>query len=103
MLVLASASPRRQELLRNAGITFEGQPADIPEDPLPGEAAKDWGERLARERALAVAHQRPHDIVLGDDTLVVVYAQLLANPPAAPAPPLHCPSLTLLYTHATPT
>src|ERR1700732_2653084 len=54
MLVLASASPRRQELLRNAGITFEVQPAHIPEDPLPGEVAKDCAERLAREKALVV-------------------------------------------------
>jgi len=80
MLVLASASPRRQELLRNAGITFEVQPAHIPEDPLPGEAAKDCAERLAREKALAVARQRPHDVVLGADTLVVVDGQLLGKP-----------------------
>ena len=80
MLVLASASPRRQELLRNAGITFEVQPAHIPEDPLPGEAAKDCAERLAREKALAVARQRPHDIVLGADTVVVVDGKLLGKP-----------------------
>jgi len=79
-LVLASASPRRQELLRNAGITFEVQPADIPEDPLPGEAAKDCAERLAREKAFAVARHRPHDIVLGADTVVVVDGQLLGKP-----------------------
>jgi septum formation protein len=75
MLVLASASPRRQELLRNAGITFEVQPADIPEHPLPGEAAKACAERLAREKALAVARQHPHDAVLGADTLVVICGQ----------------------------
>jgi septum formation protein len=80
MLVLASASPRRQELLRNAGITFEVQPAHIPEDALPGEAAKACAERLAREKALAVAHQRPHDFVLGADTVVVVDGQLLGKP-----------------------
>ena len=80
MLVLASASPRRQELLRSAGITFEVQPAHIPEDPLSGEAAKDCAERLAREKALAVARQRPHDIVLGADTVVVVDGQLLGKP-----------------------
>src|SRR5580692_7825125 len=80
MLVLASASPRRQELLRNAGITFEVQPAHIPEGPLPGEVAKDCAERLAREKALAVARQRPHDIVLGADTVVVVDGQLLGKP-----------------------
>ena len=47
MLVLASASPRRQELLRNAGISFEVQPANIPEDPHHGESAKALAERLA--------------------------------------------------------
>jgi septum formation protein len=80
MLVLASASPRRQELLRNAGITFEAQPAHIPEDPLPGEAAQACAERLAREKALAVARQRPHDLVLGADTVVVVDGHLLGKP-----------------------
>ena len=80
MLVLASRSPRRRELLRNAGITFEVQPAHIPENPLPGEAARDCAERLAREKALAVARQRPHDIVLGADTVVVVDGQLLGKP-----------------------
>jgi septum formation protein len=80
MLVLASASPRRQELLRNAGIRFEIQPADIAEDPLPGEGGRDCAERLAREKAIVVAGQRPHDIVLGADTVVVVDGQLLGKP-----------------------
>jgi len=80
MLVLASASPRRQELLRNAGINFEVQPAHIAEDPLPGEAAKECAERLARDKVLAVARQRPRDFVLGADTVVVVDGQLLGKP-----------------------
>ncbi len=80
MLVLASASPRRQELLRSAGISFEVQPADIPENALPGEAAKDCAERLARDKALAVASQRPHDFILGADTVVVVDGQILGKP-----------------------
>lgn len=80
MLVLASASPRRQELLRNAGIAFVVQPAHIDEVPLPGEAAKDCAERLAREKALAVSAQRPQDIVLGADTVVVVNGQILGKP-----------------------
>ena len=83
MLVLASASPRRQELLRNAGITFEVQPADISEDPLPGEGAKACAERLAREKALAVARQRPQDVVLGADTVVVIDSQILGKPSGA--------------------
>jgi septum formation protein len=80
MLVLASASPRRQELLRNAGIPFEVQPTQIAEDPLPGEGARECAERLAREKALAVAQQRPHDVVLGADTVVVIDGQILGKP-----------------------
>jgi septum formation protein len=80
MLVLASASPRRQELLRNAGIPFEVQPTQIAEDPLPGEGAKDCAERLAREKALAVAQLRPQDFVLGADTVVVIDDQILGKP-----------------------
>lgn len=80
MLVLASASPRRQELLRNAGIEFEVQPAHIVEVPQPNESAKACAERLAHEKALAVASQRPHDCVLGADTVVVVDGQLLGKP-----------------------
>ena len=80
MLVLASASPRRQELLRAAGIAFEVQPAHIPEDPLPGEAAKTCAERLARDKALFVARQCPQDVVLGADTVVVIDNQILGKP-----------------------
>ena len=80
MLVLASASPRRQELLRNAGIPFVVQPTDIPEVPEEGEAPRAVAERLAREKALAVLRQRPDDFVLGADTIVVVEAQILGKP-----------------------
>lgn len=82
MLVLASASPRRQELLRNAGIRFEVQPADIPEDPLAGEDPKSCAERLAKEKALAVAGQRPQPgvAVLGADTIVVIDNRILGKP-----------------------
>ena len=83
MLVLASASPRRTELLRNAGMTFEVQPANIPEDPRPGEPARDYAERLAREKAEAVARQRPQDVVLGADTVVVLDHQILGKPASA--------------------
>lgn len=78
--MLASSSPRRQELLRNAGFTFEVQPAEIPEEPLPQEGARECAERLAREKALAIARQRPHDCVLGADTVVVVGGQILGKP-----------------------
>ncbi len=80
MLVLASASPRRQELLRNAGIPFVVQPTDIPEAPQAGEFPQACAERLAREKALAVFHDRPHDIILGADTIVIVDSQILGKP-----------------------
>ena len=80
MLVLASASPRRQELLSNAGIPFEVQPADISEEPLRGEQAKDCAERLAREKAQAVAKHRPQETVLGADTVVAIDNQILGKP-----------------------
>jgi septum formation protein len=80
MLVLASASPRRQELLRNAGIPFTVQPADIDESPRPREAPREYAERLAREKALAVWRLRPQDVLLGADTIVVVDEMILGKP-----------------------
>lgn len=80
MLVLASASPRRQELLRAAGISFVVQPAHVAEDALAGESAQDCAERLAREKALAVSRLRPRDAVLGADTVVAVDDQILGKP-----------------------
>jgi septum formation protein len=56
-LVLASASPRRRELLTQAGYSFEVHPADIPEDPLPNEDPTAYVTRLAREKAEAVFHE----------------------------------------------
>ncbi len=80
LLVLASASPRRQELLRNAGISFVVQAADIDETPLADENAEQCARRLAREKALAVARLRPQDRVLGADTIVVVDGAILGKP-----------------------
>jgi septum formation protein len=80
MLVLASASPRRQELLRNAGIRFTVQPADINETPRPDESPRDCAERLAREKALAVFQSQPQRWVLGADTIVVVDGNILGKP-----------------------
>jgi septum formation protein len=80
MLVLASASPRRQELLRKAGLSFTVQPADVDETPLAGELPRPCAERLAREKALAVWSRRPEDLVLGADTIVVVEGAVLGKP-----------------------
>ena len=79
-LILASASPRRQELLRAAGVAITVQPTNIPEVPLNGEAPKAFAERLAREKAWAIFRQRPNEYVLGADTIVVVERQILGKP-----------------------
>jgi septum formation protein len=80
MLILASASPRRQELLRNAGIAFRAQASDIPEDALPNESPVDCAERLAKEKALAVFSQFSKEIVLGADTIVLSDETMLGKP-----------------------
>jgi septum formation protein len=80
MLVLASASPRRQELLRNAGISFTVYPTNITELPRPGENPRDCAERLAREKAQAALRQHPGKPVLGADTIVVVEGEILGKP-----------------------
>jgi septum formation protein len=80
MLILASASPRRAELLRNAGISFTVDPAHVPEEPSRGESSLAYAQRLARDKALAVLARHPEDTVLGADTVVVVDEQLLEKP-----------------------
>jgi len=80
MIVLASASPRRRELLGAAGISFTVQAADINETPLAGESPRDCAERLAREKALAVFRTRQQDCVLGADTIVVIDDAILGKP-----------------------
>ncbi|MGH9598540.1 MAG: Maf family protein [Terracidiphilus sp.] len=94
MLVLASASPRRRELLAQAGYSFEIHPAHIPEDPLAGEDPIAYVVRLARQKAQAVydeltAPDRPAGsesedgkllAVLGADTTVTVDGLILGKP-----------------------
>ena len=79
-LVLASASPRRRDILQNAGIPFIIQPSQIPEVPREGEAPQACAERLAREKTLEVFRHRPQDFVLGADTIVIVDGQILGKP-----------------------
>jgi septum formation protein len=80
MIVLASASPRRQQLLRSAGIPFTVQPAEIDETPRQGESPRNCAERLAREKALSVCKSRPGEWVLGADTIVVIEEAILGKP-----------------------
>ncbi len=80
MLILASASPRRQELLRNAGIPFIVEPTDIPEIPEAGEEPKAFVERLACAKARVIAQHHPNDFILGADTTVVIGNAILNKP-----------------------
>ena len=80
MLVLASTSPRRSELLRNAGIPFEVQPADVPEVPQKGEKPLEFAMRVARAKADAIAQRRPEAFVLAADTIVIVDNKILGKP-----------------------
>jgi septum formation protein len=76
VLVLASKSPRRQQILRDAGIPFEVRTADVPEERRPCEAPMDYVRRLAEEKASGVSIL-PDEIVLGADTTVVVDEHVL--------------------------
>ena len=81
-LILASASPRRRELLAQAGFTFAVEAADVDESERPGESPADYVRRLAEEKAQAVfaRHTTNNLIVLGADTTVVCAGQILAKP-----------------------
>lgn len=79
-LVLASGSPRRQELLHEAGIEFQTSPPNISEDCNPGETPLSYALRLSQEKAETVARRFPQDVVLGADTIVVVEGQILGKP-----------------------
>jgi len=79
MLILASRSPRRKEILEAAGIEFIVRAADVPEEHRVGESPEDYVVRLAREKARAVVSEAG-DIVLGADTTVVVGDSILEKP-----------------------
>lgn len=79
-IILASASPRRTELLSLAGICFTVVPADICEDPLPGELPEDHVIRLSREKADAVAAYTEGRFFIGADTVVVLDGVIMGKP-----------------------
>jgi septum formation protein len=83
MLILASASPRRSDLLQQAGFTFAIQPAHINEDPHPNEPPSRYVERLAREKAQAIfsaTADKTNLYVLGADTTVTIDDEILGKP-----------------------
>jgi septum formation protein len=90
MLVLASASPRRRELLAQAGFAFSVRPAHIPEEPRANENPIAYVTRLAREKAEAVFQEissqesAPPQVVLGADTTVTLDNHILGKPADVP-------------------
>jgi len=79
-LILASASPRRAELLSRLGLRFRAVPSHVREDGLDGETPEEHAERLAREKALEVGRLHPGAMVLAGDTVVVRDGVLLGKP-----------------------
>lgn len=79
-VILASQSPRRRELLALIGITHDVHPADVDESVHPDEAPVPHCERLARDKAHALAVQHPDAVVIGSDTIVVIDGDILGKP-----------------------
>lgn len=82
-IVLASASPRRAELLKQIGLSFLVHPTDIDETPVNDERADHYVERLAREKARAGSVFAPDSLVIGSDTSVVLNGRILGKPVTA--------------------
>ncbi len=80
MLVLASSSPRRSELLRNAGISYRVHASHVPEVHTPGESPEQYVRRLSRSKAEHIADRYPGDFILGADTVVIVDQHILEKP-----------------------
>jgi septum formation protein len=80
LIVLASGSPRRKEILASLGLAFTVRAADVEESLLPGESASDASERLARAKAEAAAALAPEALVIAADTLVVLDGGALGKP-----------------------
>jgi len=80
MLILASASPRRRDLLTQAGLRFDVLPAHIDEALRPNELPTDYVQRLALEKAQAIHALHPKATVLGADTTVVCEQQIMNKP-----------------------
>jgi septum formation protein len=80
MLILASSSPRRAELLTSAGIPFQSVPVDVDESVRRPEPPGDHVRRLAREKADAAFRLHPEALVLGADTIVLVGGEIMGKP-----------------------
>jgi septum formation protein len=84
-LILASASPRRRELLGQLDLAFDVQPADADESIRPGEEPRAYVQRIAELKASLVAARVPGAVVLGADTAVVMDGEVLGKPASADA------------------
>ncbi|CAK8722205.1 MAG: septum formation protein Maf [Candidatus Electrothrix sp. AS4_5] len=82
-LILASASPRRQQFLADLSLTFTILVADIDETPLAGEKPAAFACRMAQEKAEAIAQQYPASWVIGADTVVTLEGRILGKPDSA--------------------
>jgi septum formation protein len=78
--ILASASPRRNELLKNIGLEFTVEPGDVDETGGDGEPPRDLALRLSREKAQAISRRHPDAWVLGADTVVVIGEEVMGKP-----------------------
>ncbi len=78
--MLASASPRRRELLASLGLTFTVEPADVDESVLPGEGPAELVSRLAAAKVEALAGSYPGSLVIAADTTVVVDGRVINKP-----------------------
>lgn len=78
--LLASASPRRAELLARAGFSFEVMPVEVDETPGASETPRACVARLADGKAQIVARRHPGSVVLGADTVVVFEGRILGKP-----------------------
>jgi septum formation protein len=79
-VILASASPRRRELLTLVGIAHEVKPANVDESLFAGETPVGHSERLARSKAHTIAEREPNAVVIAADTIVVVDGEILGKP-----------------------
>ena len=79
-VVLASASPRRRELLGEMGLKFQIVPSGVPEVPMPGEPPEDVVRRLSADKALAVASTVGQGFVIGADSMVVLEGEVIGKP-----------------------
>ena len=79
-VILASASPRRRDLLNLISLAHEVRPADVDETYLTGEQPAEHAERLARSKAEKIASGGDHALVIGADTIVVIDGQVLGKP-----------------------